>query len=141
VESLLRPCTRAALAIAIGWLSIASSAELAPDTDSDGVPDALDKCRFDPRNTGHASCDADCDGYGNVCDADFDQNASVSAVDFSRYFVPSFATGIPSPHGTDMNCDGTVNSVDFDRFFVPSFMLGHPGPSGLPCAGQPGCGC
>lgn len=97
---------------------------------------------LDPRNTGSASCDTDCDGYGNVCDGDFDQKASVSSVDFSTYFVPSFVTGIPSPRGTDMNCDGTVNSADFNKFFVPSFMHGHaPSPSGLTCAGQPGCGC
>jgi hypothetical protein len=96
---------------------------------------------LDPRNTARAGCDTDCDGYGNVCDGDFDQSGSVSAVDFRVYFVPAFESGVPTPRGTDLNCSGAVNTVDFSQFFVPEFTRGRPGPSGLPCAGQPRCGC
>jgi hypothetical protein len=111
----------------------------AADADSDGIPDVLDKCMLDARNIGTASCDTDCDGYGNVCDGDFNQNGFTSSIDFSMFFVPALGTGGTS-RGEDMNCNGTTNSIDFSMFFVPKLGLGR-GPSGLACAGQPGCGC
>jgi hypothetical protein len=120
---------------------IASFAGLAPDTDSDGIPDVLDKCTLDSRNAS-ATCDTDVDGYGNPCDADFDQNFAVSSVDFSTFFVPAFKGG-SSARGQDMDCNGAVVSTDFSAFFVPKFKgaLGGavPGPSGLSCAGTAGC--
>lgn len=143
--TILNHGARAALRIALAWASLAlasaSLAEVAADADGDGIPDALDKCSIDPRNTGPAGCDTDCDGYGNVCDADFDQSGTVSTVDFRTYFVPAFASGVPTPRGTDLNCSGAVNSVDFSQHFVPEFKRGKPGPSGLACAGTPRCGC
>jgi hypothetical protein len=124
----------------------ASRAGVAADTDGDGIPDVLDKCMLDSRNaTAPATCDSDVDGYGNVCDADFDQSFGVNPIDFTKYFIPAFKTGIDSgSRGTDMDCAGSVVSpTDFTMFFVPKFkgLLGGaiPGPSGLACAGQPGC--
>jgi hypothetical protein len=131
--------------IALGCASLgiahAAFAQASSDADGDGVPNELDNCTLDPRNTGLAGCDTDCDGYGNVCDADFDQNGTVSASDFRTFFVPAFKSGVPTARGTDMNCSGSVSSADFTRYFVPQFTRGAPGPSGLACAGQPGCGC
>ena len=134
-------------AISIGF-PIASFAGLAPDGDGDGIPDVLDKCSIDSRNSvAPATCDTDVDGYGNVCDGDFDQSMTIVSSDFSMYFVPRFKSGndaVPPPAlGTDMDCSGTVVSSDFSMYFVPKFkgLLGGaiPGPSGLSCAGTPGC--
>ena len=138
-----RPIQMTLLFLAI-LLPIASTAGVAADADSDGIPDVLDKCTLDSRNaTAPGTCDTDCDGYGNVCDADFDQSGAVNATDFTMYFIPTFKTGIDlGARGTDMDCAGAVNATDFSMFFVPRFKLGLPaGPSGLACAGQPGCGC
>jgi Thrombospondin type 3 repeat len=132
-----------AFATLIGF-PIASFAGLAPDTDTDGIPDVLDKCTLDSRNASQA-CDTDTDGYGNVCDADFDNNYTVNSIDFGTYFVPAFKGAIPSPwpQGQNMDCNTTVNSIDFGSYFVPKFKgaLGGTvaGPSGLSCAGTPGC--
>jgi hypothetical protein len=125
-------------------LPSASRAGVATDTDGDGIPDVLDKCTLDSRNaTAPATCDTDQDGYGNVCDADFDQSFGVNPIDFTKYFIPSFKTGIDPGVGTDMDCAGTASVPDFSMYFVPKFkgLLGGaiPGPSGLACAGQPGC--
>lgn len=129
------------LALLIGF-PVASFAGLAPDNDGDGIPDVLDKCMLDSRNT-TATCDDDVDGYGNPCDPDFDQNKIINSTDFSTFFVPAFKAGTPTSTGTDLDCNGTVNSTDFSAYFVPKFkgLLGGavPGPSGLSCAGTPGC--
>jgi hypothetical protein len=90
-------------------LPIASFAGLAPDADADGIPDVLDKCSTDTRNS-VCTTDDDVDGYGNTCDPDFDQGGTVDAVDFGLFFAPKFKSATPVP-----------------------------GPSGLACAGTPGC--
>jgi hypothetical protein len=118
---------------------IASLAGLAPDADGDGIPDVLDKCMLDSRNVS-LSCDTDQDGYGNVCDGDFNQNGTTNSTDFSMFFQPALANGVPTSRGTDMNCNGTVNSTDFSMFFVPKLNTGAGGgPSGLACAGTIPC--
>src|SRR3989442_10810275 len=110
---------------------IASFAGLAPDADGDGIPDVLDKCTLDSRNVA-SSVDTDQDGYGNVCDGDFNQNGTTNSTDFSMFFAPALANGIPTARGTDMNCNGTVNSTDFSMFFAPKLATGAgAGPSGL----------
>jgi len=132
-----------AFAALIGY-PIASFAGLAPDADGDGIPDVLDKCTLDSRNSvAPSTCDTDTDGYGNVCDADFDQNYAVNGNDFSSKFVPAFKSLAAPVEGEDMDCNGAVNANDFSTYFVPKFkgLLGGPipGPSGLSCAGTPGC--
>jgi hypothetical protein len=118
---------------------IASFAGLAPDADSDGVPDVLDKCMNDSRNA-TLTCDTDVDGYGNVCDGDFNQSNTVTAADYSMFFVPALAmTTDFQNRGTDMNCSGTVTAADYSMFFVPQLSKTVPGASGLSCAGTPGC--
>jgi hypothetical protein len=111
--------------------------------DGDGIPDVLDKCTLDSRNA-VATCDTDCDGYGNPCDGDFDQNYAPNSIDFGAFFIPAFK-GAPPTRGQDMDCNGSVNAIDFGQYFVPKFKGAFggniPGPSGLACAGQPGCGC
>jgi hypothetical protein len=124
-------------------LPVASFAGLAPDVDSDGIPDVLDKCTLDSRNASF-TCDQDVDGYGNTCDGDFDQSGTTNTTDFSTYFIPSFKSGTATSRGTDMDCSGAVNTTDFSTFFIPKFKGtapggAAPGPSGLTCRGQPNC--
>ena len=118
---------------------IASFAGLAPDADSDGVPDVLDKCMNDSRNA-TLTCDTDTDGYGNVCDGDFNQSNTVTAADYSMFFVPALSKGVQTGRGEDMNCSaGSVTAADYSMFFVPQLSMGAPGASGLSCAGTAGC--
>ena len=126
--------------------ALASNAGPVIDNDGDAIPDVLDKCTEDSRNgTAPATCDSDCDGYGNVCDADFDQNFAVFANDYTMYFIPAFKGLVAPTRGQDMDCSGAVLGTDYTMYFVPKFKGGWfgaiPGPSGLACAGQPGCGC
>lgn len=119
-------------------LPMASMAGLAPDTDGDGVPDALDNCTTVP-NAGSdtdpgGSCDKDQDGIGSMCDADFNEDGAEDGSDFT-IFKADFG-GDPDTNGTDMNCDGATDGSDFTRFkarFSASPPPG-PGPSGLSCA-------
>jgi hypothetical protein len=135
-----------AFATLIGF-PIASFAGLAPDADNDGIPDVLDKCSADSRNsTAPSTCDSDTDGYGNTCDGDFDQSGAANSIDFGTLFVPAFKglDPAPWPQGMDMDCSGGVNAIDFGTYFVPKFKGTapggtSPGPSGLSCAGTPGC--
>lgn len=128
------------------WLGLAllllAGPVLAADTDGDSIPDLLDKCATDSRNTTF-TCDHDGDGYGNVCDADFNQNEAVNAVDHTEYFIPAFKGFDPSPwpEGMDMNCNGSVNAVDFTEFFQPQYQAGTLGPSSVACAGLAGALC
>jgi len=115
---------------------IASLAGLAPDNDTDGIPDVLDKCRNDSRNVA-TPCDTDQDGYANICDGDFNNDKSVLAGDYTMFFVPDLGMAAGA-RGTDMNCDGTVLAGDYTMFFVPQLGMG-PGPSGLACAGTVPC--
>jgi hypothetical protein len=116
---------------------IASFAGLAPDADSDGIPDVLDKCMNDSRNA-TLTCDTDQDGYGNVCDGDFNQSNTVTSADYSMFFVPVLNM-TQTGRGEDMNCSsGTVTSADYSMFFVPQLNMA-PGASGLACAGTIPC--
>jgi hypothetical protein len=117
---------------------MASFAGLAPDDDSDGIPNVLDKCRLDSRNV-TLSCDRDQDGYANICDGDFNQSNSVNSTDYTMFFVGDAGSGMDSGRGTDMNCSGGVNSTDYSMFFVPQASQGTPGPSGMACAGTIPC--
>jgi hypothetical protein len=117
---------------------IASFAGLAPDADSDGIPDVLDKCVNDSRNAS-LTCDRDQDGYGNVCDGDFNESGTTTAADYGMFFVPALASSVDTGNGTDMNCSGTVTAADYGMFFVPQLAAGKPGLSGLTCAGSIPC--
>jgi hypothetical protein len=98
----------------------------AQDSDGDGVPDATDNCDL-VWNAPPYDCNTDLDAYGNACDGDFnndglvasadselfgldfasgtdggtgtdmDCNGVVNANDFSVFYRPQNATGIPGP--------------------------------------------
>jgi len=108
----------------------------APDTDGDGVVDALDNCVL-VANAPPLDCDTDQDGYGNACDADFDQGGTVNANDWKFFWIPAWTSGNDTT-GADMDCNGAVTSGDA-LLFVDYFETGEVGPSGLACAGSPPC--
>jgi hypothetical protein len=103
-----------------------------PDTDADGVTDALDNCTLVPNGlndmatAGPFQNDTDIDGYGNICDPDFNGNGIVDPVDFSLLKQRFGQTGFPDQ---DLNGNGIVDPVDFSLLKT---MFGQPpGPSGI----------
>lgn len=122
-------------ALMVGF-PIASMAGLAPDADSDGVPDVLDNCDLVP-NAGAANCDSDQDGYGNMCDADLDQTNVVNVKDLGVWRAQN-ALGAGGNLIADMDCTGVINVKDLGRWRSinadPSLFS-----SGLSCAGTVVC--
>ena len=105
-----------------------------PDSDSDGVADAIDNCS-DDANT--FQDDSDFDDCGNVCDADFDDTGVVG--------FPDFGTFVAAYGGTDQEfcllepisvppC--VVGFPDFGAFVAAYGSI--PGPSGS-TAGTTAC--
>ena len=106
---------------------------IGPDSDQDGIADAVDNCRDTPNGPNDASnqLDADQDGYGNICDADFDQSGVVAGSDYS-ILLGAFGTADPV---VDLNGDGVVGGSDFSALLG---MFGTaPGPSEKYCAESP----
>lgn len=95
---------------------------LGADADHDGIPNTIDKCVMDSRNSlPGRDCDTDGDGYGNVCDADFDQSNAVNAADYGMYFIPAFKGQMAPTRGQDMDCSGAVVGSDYGKYFIPKF--------------------
>jgi hypothetical protein len=115
-----------------------------PDTDLDGVSDALDNCLLVPNL---AQRNTDADAFGNLCDPDLDGDLFVGATDlaiFNAAFgsVPGDPNWnpdadfdgdgkveddlVPDPDPTDPD-DGSVNGVS-DLAILMTFFLGPPGP-------------
>ena len=93
------------------------------DTDTDGVPDAVDNCVLIPNADQR---DTDGDNYGNSCDFDYNNDCTINFLDFSELAGDFMASG---DLDTDANGDGVVNFVDISQF--PAFFMMPPGPSGL----------
>jgi hypothetical protein len=124
-------------------LSFGTFAGVAPDFDTDGVPDDWDNCWTVPNGPlavtgGCLQTDTDLDGYGNECDHDYDQDKFVGGTDFF-YLSARFGTTPPSPtwdQNVDSDCDDFIGGTDF---FSLSGAFGDPiGPSGLACADPTG---
>jgi hypothetical protein len=104
----------------------------APDSDGDGVSDAIDNCS-DKINT--AQDDTDRDDCGNYCDADYDQNGVPGFPDFGQFGIAFGGTNEEMCHvGTIPGC--IVGFPDFG-FFGANFGV-TPGPSGS-TAGTTAC--
>jgi hypothetical protein len=93
-----------------------------PDTDEDGVIDALDSC-INVANPGQE--DSDGDGYGNACDADINNDCVVNFLDLGQLRSGFFGTDAV----LDFNGDGAVNFLDLG--IMRQVFFGAPGPSGL----------
>jgi hypothetical protein len=104
----------------------------APDSDSDGISDAIDNCSVDP-NTGQD--DTDLDDCGNLCDADYSQTGTPDFGDFGAFVANFGSTDEEMCHAEPIpGC--TVDFGDFG-FFVANFGV-VPGPSGS-TAGTTAC--
>jgi hypothetical protein len=104
--------------------TVFESEPLPPDTDRDGIPDAVDNCTLVPNPD---QFDADQDGYGNTCDPDFNNDGVVNFVELAR-MKSVFLKRDPL---ADLNGDGAVNFADL-AILKRSFFK-KPGPA----AGKP----
>ena len=119
-----------AMLVLVVFLSCAFEAR-AQDTDLDGIPDAIDNCKF---RSNPKQLDPDLDGYGNSCDADFDQDGDTDEDDAELF---SWCIGQLSEL-CDLNENGVVGDLGDWGTFSSLFGL-PPGPSGLDCAGTVPC--
>ena len=118
-------------ALMVGF-PIASMGGLAPDADTDGVPDVIDTCSTTPSA---GDCDSDTDGYGNACDADYNSDFLHTGGDITPFIA---LVGSASP-AADQNCDLITSGGDIAPFISTLGASSAPGPSGLGCAGVPPC--
>ena len=94
-----------------GGPDVVSGLAIDTDTDTDGVPDALDNA-YQTANADQR--DTDQDMYGNMADADFDNNGFVNFVDRSKL---GQAWNNYNPD-CDFDGNGTVNFVDKAKFGI-----------------------
>ncbi len=114
------------------WVTAAAA-----DSDSDGIPDALDNCINAPNGPlirdagGNSQWDTDGDAYGNVCDADINNSGTVTTADFGllRSVLGQPASASPAAAAADMNGSGTVTTADFG--LLRARLGTAPGPSGV----------
>ncbi|MFK8016014.1 MAG: thrombospondin type 3 repeat-containing protein [Gammaproteobacteria bacterium] len=95
-----------------------------PDTDGDGVLDAVDNCTNEPNPS---QLDTDGDGHGNRCDADFNNDCSVNAEDLGIFRTLFF---MPGNQG-DLSGDGITSVTDLGLFRVLFFSTPGPSAAGL----------
>jgi hypothetical protein len=109
----------------LATLVLATSAQAQPnlpDTDKDGIPDAMDNCIL-VANPDQA--DFDHDGFGNACDADVNNDGLVNSIDISILRNSFGKQGVLG----DINGDGIVNSVDVSQ--ARKSFGQRPGPSAI----------
>jgi hypothetical protein len=114
---------RRGLAGVLILLAAAGSAQAAPDSDNDGVPDVLDNC-IAANNA--SQLDTDRDGFGNLCDPDLNNDGIVNSIDLGTFKA---AFGSNNNPNADFNGDGIANSLDLG--ILKPFFLGKPGPTGV----------
>ncbi|MEM6641318.1 MAG: hypothetical protein AAF610_15625 [Pseudomonadota bacterium] len=109
---------------------------VAPDSDGDGVANAIDNCS---QRSNSSQLDSDGDNIGNACDADIGlpNDCTVNVIDLgvlrAAFFgTPSTANWNPD---ADFNGDGVVNIQDLG--VLRQLFFGVPGPSALPNACAP----
>jgi len=103
-----------------------------PDTDGDGVTDAIDNCSV---RVNTDQDDTDLDDCGNLCDADYNQNGTPDFLDFGAFGAGFGGTNENMIH-VEPVVGGTVGFLDFG-FFGANFGV-TPGPSGS-TAGTTAC--
>jgi len=112
---------------------IASFAGLAPDTDTDGVPDVLDNC-LNIANAGAADCDTDQDGYGNSCDCDLNEAGGCTATDLAIWKA-AFKAAPQTNMNANHNCSAEATPITAtDLAIWKARFKTVPHASGLSCA-------
>lgn len=108
---------------------------IAPDTDGDGVGDAVDNCIAVANDGQH---DSNGDGIGNLCDADLTgpggfEDCLVNFLDLHAVAEAFFSRpGLPAWNpDADLDNDGQVNFIDVQQ--VRRQFFGPPGPSAAGC--------
>ena len=107
------------------------------DSDSDGIPDALDNCINAPNGPlirdsgGNSQWDTDGDGYGNRCDGDLNNSGLVTTGDFAllRSVLNQSAGSSPAAAKSDLNGSGSVTTADYA--ILRNQLNTAPGPSGV----------
>ena len=100
----------------------------APDTDSDGVGDAIDNCSDDPNPD---QDDSDGDDCGNLCDADYSQSGTPGFGDFGAFSLNFGCTSVACELYQHVEPIGGNSAVGFADFGFMSQNFGvTPGPSG-----------
>jgi uncharacterized Ntn-hydrolase superfamily protein len=97
------------------------AANVALDTDGDGVVDIIDNCTERQNPT---QFDADGDGFGNACDVDFNDDCVHSFIDLGIMRSVFFS----DDEEVDVNEDGAVNFLDLG--ILRELFFAAPGPSG-----------
>jgi hypothetical protein len=116
---------------------IASFAGLAPDADSDGVPDVLDNC-LNVKNAAPLNCDIDVDGYGNECDCDINNGQVLCDGTDLAFWKVAFKASPQTNFRADHNCSGVIDGTDLAIWKV-RFKSASQQASGLSCAGSIPC--
>lgn len=106
----------------------------APDSDGDGVADAIDNCS-DDINT--LQDDTDRDDCGNLCDADYDDSGVVGFPDFGAFALAFGGTDQEYCHVEPISGPPCVVGFPDFGFFALNFGA-TPGPSGS-TAGTTAC--
>jgi len=104
-----------------------------PDTDGDGVTDAIDNCSM---RVNTDQDDTDLDDCGNLCDADYSNTGTPDFGDFGEFVIAFGGTDEEKCHVEKPIVGCTVDFGDFG-FFVANFGV-TPGPSGS-TAGTTAC--
>ena len=102
---------------------------VSPDSDDDGVLDALDNCTLAHNPEQH---DTDGDGYGNMCDGDLNNDGSTNTLDLNLYKLAHRANigNINYNADADFNGDGQINTLDLNIY--KGLHRNPPGPSCCP---------
>ena len=94
---------------------------IAPDSDGDGVPDAVDNCVAVANPDQY---DSNGDGFGNLCDPDLNNDNIVNFTDLGIMKAVFFGADADA----DLNADGVVNFTDLG--LLKSYFFGPPGRAG-----------
>ncbi|EAR11054.1 hypothetical protein [Reinekea blandensis] len=107
---------------ALSLSALSQAADVAVDSDKDGIADAIDNC---VKHSNPIQLDADADGFGNRCDADFNNSGRVDKQD-RQFLLTRLESRDPL---TDLDEDGVTTKADLE--LLDRLMEQPPGPRGF----------